>query len=705
MNMKTLEQKLQKADKKQAGLYLFCNFISLMLITSYSAMMYSPTVLSILPKGGDSRKQLYAIFVLALFGCVIFTIYASSLFFRKKAKQLGILMALGASRRRLSPGIFQEVLILSCSSSFLGIFAGIPFVLFLWQSFRTFLVNSEEMAFLFDFKFLFISAGLFLVVTVFSCTLASVYLKRTNIMEVIQEEHRNEPVKEIGKWCGPAGILILFFGAVLGYYSGNIYMALFQKYPPSWLNITYFPVFVGLYMIMLHTVVHGWSSHKKNPYKTLINRSMMKFQGKQTVNSLIVSTVLIAGGSFAIFYIPILASGTLTEANNRLYDYSYHYRADQSLPDQSDINSLAGKYGISLKDWWQIPYLSLAIDGNCEIEREDYSFYYEYRKFLNEGKFLSESSYNQITGQNIDVPRGSFCPISNEEETNTYWVTSSDSIFTNPVTLEELPLKFDSYAHFGQLTDQIGYYVLDDTDYAVLSRGITPYWSGNLVFFNVKGEDSYAFADDLFHRLINCFSKDCLVSVFYNRVEMLNKENTSDSTSSSFFQKEADMSHLSPDASDFRLYWAYMPKFRILSIHDFMQTFAVFLMTFLFICIICLTAAAVIGYTRCQTIALNNRYVFDDLRQLGGSPEYLMGELRQQCQNVFRIPLITGMSVMCLLYGIILYANDGKITFTEVQGFALCIGLIIIIALIFYGIYLHTLHRVSLTLRIKKESL
>lgn len=704
MNMKTLEQKLQKADKKQAGLYLFCNFISLMLITSYSAMMYSPTVLSILPKGGDSRKQLYAIFVLALFGCVIFTIYASSLFFRKKAKQLGILMALGASRRRLSPGIFQEVLILSCSSSFLGIFAGIPFVLFLWQSFRTFLVNSEEMAFLFDFKFLFISAGLFLVVTVFSCTLASVYLKRTNIMEVIQEEHRNEPVKEIGKWCGPAGILILFFGAVLGYYSGNIYMALFQKYPPSWLNITYFPVFVGLYMIMLHTVVHGWSSHKKNPYKTLINRSMMKFQGKQTVNSLIVSTVLIAGGSFAIFYIPILASGTLTEANNRLYDYSYHYRADQSLPDQSDINSLAGKYGISLKDWWQIPYLSLAIDGNCEIEREDYSFYYEYRKFLNEGKFLSESSYNQITGQNIDVPRGSFCPISNEEETNTYWVTSSDSIFTNPVTLEELPLKFDSYAHFGQLTDQIGYYVLDDADYAVLSRGITPYWSGNLVFFNVKGEDSYAFADDLFHRLINCFSKDCLVSVFYNRVEMLNKENTSDSTSSSFFQKEADMSHLSPDASDFRLYWAYMPKFRILSIHDFMQTFAVFLMTFLFICIICLTAAAVIGYTRCQTIALNNRYVFDDLRQLGGSPEYLMGELRQQCQNVFRIPLITGMSVMCLLYGIILYANDGKITFTEVQGFALCIGLIIIIALIFYGIYLHTLHRVSLTLRIKKES-
>lgn len=81
--MQSMERKLQKADRKQASLYLFCNFISLMLISAYSAMMFSPTILGILPEGGDSRKQMYAIFVLSLFGCVIFTIYASSLFFRK----------------------------------------------------------------------------------------------------------------------------------------------------------------------------------------------------------------------------------------------------------------------------------------------------------------------------------------------------------------------------------------------------------------------------------------------------------------------------------------------------------------------------------------------------------------------------------------------------------------------------------------------
>lgn len=88
MTLRFLEKKLQKADLAQAKLYLFCNFVSLLLITAYSAMMFSPTVLLVLPEGGDSRKQMVAVFVLALFGCVVFTVYAASLFFRKKPDSL-----------------------------------------------------------------------------------------------------------------------------------------------------------------------------------------------------------------------------------------------------------------------------------------------------------------------------------------------------------------------------------------------------------------------------------------------------------------------------------------------------------------------------------------------------------------------------------------------------------------------------------------
>ncbi len=62
MTMKELEKKLRRQDYHQAKLYLFCNFISLMLITAYSIMMMAPTVLEVLPEGGDSRKQMVAIF-------------------------------------------------------------------------------------------------------------------------------------------------------------------------------------------------------------------------------------------------------------------------------------------------------------------------------------------------------------------------------------------------------------------------------------------------------------------------------------------------------------------------------------------------------------------------------------------------------------------------------------------------------------------
>ena len=701
MNLSSLERKLQKADRKQAVLYLFCNFVSLMLITAYSAMMLSPTVQNIFPEGGDSRKQMYAIFVLALVGCIVFTIYASTLFFRKKSRQLGILMALGASRRRLAPGLFYEVLALSCSSSIVGILAGVPLVLLLWQIFRTFLVNSEEMALALDFRFLFISAGLFLVVTVFACMLAFFYLRRTNIIDVVQEEHKNEPVKELGSWCGPVGILLLVGGAIFGYYAGSIYQAVFHKFSPAWVNLAYLPVFIGLYMIMLHTVVHGWISRKKNPYKNIIARSMMKFQGKQTVNSLLVSTVLIAGGCFAIFYIPILSASSLSEANSRLYDYGFHYRADQTLPDQDEITQMADRYDVAISDWIRQPYITLGIDGNTMVEKEDGSFYYEYREMLQEVKCLSESSYNQITGQNADIPAGSFCSITNDEETGTYWVNSSDSVFTNPKTLDKLSLKFDGYLHFGMLTDQIGYYVLDDEDYAVLSQELSPDWKGELVYFNVNGEDNYQFAAQLYHTIIASFDKDCLTSVYYNRIEEMNAKLKGTETEYFGSLEQNDMSNLSPDASDFRLYWAYMPKFRILTVNDFMQTFSVFLMTFLFICIICLTAAMVIGYTRCQTIALNNRYVFDDLKKLGASPSFLMKELRQQCQNVFRIPVIIGMSAMSFLYGLILFANDGKFTMTEIRSFILCLEIILILAALFYGVYTHTIHRISRQLEIK----
>lgn len=123
-----------------------------------------------------------------------------------------------------------------------------------------------------------------------------------------------------------------------------------------------------------------------------------------------------------------------------------------------------------------------------------------------------------------------------------------------------------------------------------------------------------------------------------------------------------------------------MPKIRILDKNDFLQSFAVFLMMFLFIAIVCILAALVISYTRCQTIALNNRYIFDDLKRLGASPAFLKKEVRYQCGNVFKIPSIVGMSAIYLLYCMVMYANDGKLVSSEIYGLTVCLVTLFLIA-------------------------
>ena len=48
---------LRRRNRKSYRLLWGCCFFSVLLITAYVSMMQAPTVLAVLPEGGDSRKQ------------------------------------------------------------------------------------------------------------------------------------------------------------------------------------------------------------------------------------------------------------------------------------------------------------------------------------------------------------------------------------------------------------------------------------------------------------------------------------------------------------------------------------------------------------------------------------------------------------------------------------------------------------------------
>lgn len=688
-NMKQMERKLQRADRKQSRLYLFCNFTALMIISAYSALMLSPTVQKVFPKGGDSAKQMYAIFVMTLVGCVVFTIYALGLFFRHKSGQLGILMALGASRKRLAPGLYREVIFLSGVSAAAGTAAGFPFVWVIWHAFRLLLVDSSDMALTFDFRCLFISLLFLLLVVGFACLTAWRYLKKTNIMEVIREEHINEPVKELGRWCGPAGFLLILAGAVLGYGAPWACDVWFSMYPPAWVSVFYAPVFVGLYMVMLHTVVHGWKSHRKNPYKNIISRSMMKFQGKQTVNNLLVVTLLIAGGCFAIFYLPTNCVSAMVRYASQPYDYFYKYQADQDVPDRETVEALGREYGLTFKEWNECDYVTLGIGGNTSVFEEDGLHYHtEYVPMVGEAKILSEDAYQTLTGQQADVKPGTYMNLTNQEE-SFFYTNESAKELTNMTTRKQLATEFAGFLHYDLLTEDIPCCVLDNGDYAAISEGLTDDWRGRFVGFNVDGKDSYPFADAFYHLFVSAFDESCERPRYYDRVQKI-RENEA---GIEYWGDTDDFTVISYELSDafaFRQNWVYQPDFRILNQNDYLRSMAVMFMMFLFIFIVCMITALVVCHTRCQSIALNNRYIFDDLKKLGASPAFLDKEVRSQCSNVFKVPSLVGMTAMFLLFSMILYANDGRMLMTEWAAMGVCLGIIAVIGCVIYAVYRST---------------
>lgn len=691
---------LRRKNKSRYALLAGCSFFSVLLITAYSCMMRSPTILSVLPEGGDSRKQVMMVFVLAVVGCAVFTAYAAGLFFRQKSRETGVFLALGAARRQLQAEMGKELAVLSLLSCAAGALLGGPLAWGVWQIFRLFLVDSQEMALTFDPKAYLLAllfAGYVMAVLFWMGNRA---VRRTNIMDVVQESHRSEPIREVKPWYGRVGILLVVTGALAGYLMPGFFVNVLCWYPPSAVSaVFYLPALVGIYMILLHTVVNGWRRGKR--YQNIITISMMKFQGRQTVRNMLVMTLLIAGAYFAAFYAPMLSSSSAYSFSSRPVDFEYHMRSDQEQISRQEVETLAQEYGVEITSWAQVEAASLGGDGTVSIERNNgvlgVTYTTEYREIASGGTFFSESAWNALTGQTVDLAPGTCANVLDDEGGGDYLSGGDVTIVTNMVTGESLnvvpaqPLRF---------TMLLGCYVLDDGDYAAITRGLTDDWKQTYVCFNVADvQASYPFADALFHEIVNRSGPEAEVFDAWDPVsrQLQIAEKGSYNYDDPEYLKANDLTVIDYDqcdTSDFRNYWLYMPQFRVLDQNDFVTTMAVFLMLFIFIALICFAAVVVIAFTRCMTLALTNARVYDDLRHLGASNAYLFQTVRGQVSRVFLVPAVVGTAVISAFYGMILYFNDNRFTPGEFAGMGTCAAVILVLSAVLYGVYRFTRRRV-----------
>lgn len=693
--MKTFTQvyaALRRKNKGQYALLTGCCFFSVLLITAYACMMRSPTILSVLPEGGDSRKQVMMVFVLAVLGCAVFTTYAAGLFFRQKSREIGAFLALGASRRQLQAELGKELALISLCSCTAGAILGGPLAWGIWQLFRLFLVDSQEMVLTFDPEAYLLSLIFAAYVVVMLFLLGGRAVRRTNIIDIVQESHTSEPIREVKRWYGPVSIVLVVIGALAGYLMPSFFVRVLHWYAPSVVTaVFYLPALIGIYMMLLHTVVNGW--RKRHKYRDIIATSMMKFQGRQTVRNMLVMTLLIAGAYFAAFYAPMLSTNSAYSFASRPVDFEYHWRNDQKLPEQAEVEALAEEYGVDITFWQQVGAAILGGDGYVEIEQDNgalgTTYTTEYREVASGATFFSESAWNTLTGQHIDLAPGTCANVLDDEGGSDYLSGGDVTVVTNMVTGESLPVTPAEPLCYTML---LGCYILDDADYAAITNGLTDLWRESWVFFNVADVDaSYPFAKALFNEIVDCSGDEVMQLDAYDLVSKLLAEKAGEPYA---FDREnltalgfPAMEREDRDSTEFRSYWLYMPQFRILDQNDFVTTMAVFLMLFIFIALICFAAVIVIAFTRCMTIALTSARVYDDLRHLGAPSAYLFRSVKGQVSKVFLVPAIVGTAVISAFYVMIMYFNDNRFTPGEVAGMGTCAAVAAALSLALYGVY------------------
>ncbi len=696
---------LRRKNKGRYALLAGCCFFSVLLITAYACMMQAPTILSVLPEGGDSRKQVTMVFALAVIGCAVFTTYAAGLFFRQKSRETGVFLALGASRCQLQKELYKELLLLSLCSCAAGAILGEPVAWCIWQLFRTFLVDSQEMVLTFSPKTYLLALAFAAYVITMLFALGSQSVSRTNIMDVVQESHTSEPIREVKPWYGPVGIVLVVVGAFAGYLMPGFFVNVLHWYAPSIIDaVFYLPALIGMYMILLHTVVNGW--HKRHKYRDIIVTSMMKFQGRQTVRNMLVMTLLIAGAYFAAFYAPMLSTNSAYSFKSRPVDFEYHWRNDQDLPKKSEVEALAADYEVDITSWAQVNAAILGSDGTVSIEQDNgalgTTYTKEYRKIASGATFFSESAWNTLTGQNMDLVPGTCANVLDDEGGSEYRSGGDVTLLTNMITGQSLsvipaePLRF---------TMLLGCYVLDDADYAYITTGLTDLWQETWVFFHVANTDAgYPFAKALFNKIVDRSGDEVMQLDAYDLVAKTLAEKAGKAYE---FDRENIAAYGFPvidrddrDSTEFRNYWLYMPRFRVLDQNDFVTTMAVFLMLFIFIALVCFAAVVVISFTRCMTIAITSAHVYNDLRRLGAPKSYLFRSVKGQVSKVFLVPALVGTTIICAFYIMILYFNDDRFTPGEVAGMGTCAVVIAVLSLVLYGVYRFTLHCVCRRLSI-----
>ncbi len=685
MTMSSITAKLRRKNQDQYRLLGICIFLSVLLVSSFTIMFFSPSIQEFLPQGGDTRKLMWLMLGVVSVGCLIFTLYGSSLFFRKKSREFGVMLALGQEKRELSRQLSRELAAVVGKYVLSGLALAIPVSYLIWKLFQMMVISTERLRYRLGIAGAL--AGLLFAAALSVCILilGIRFIRRANIMDILNANRKTEMVREIKPWYGKAGAALIVAGLFLAMAVPQLTVRLFKQGMPGMWNLTYLLALLGLYMVILSAIGHSKrGKHPEKYYNHIISTNLMRFTARQTTRNMCVIALLAFVMVTSAFWGVMYYFSAIEGGMDAPYDYSLHFPAKEEQIGQEEIETLAKKYDVSLTDYEESQLLNLIIryTGRDMNDQKQY-FDVEYEKMAS---FISASNLERILGKSVSLKAGEYKTVTAADFREAIWVSADclDEI-TDPVTGESMKPEFKGTVEFDNLAVNNSHpftFVLSDEDYDRFEKDLADDWKEDHIFFNTADVmETYGFADAVKKEYI---SRATSLSNHYGLYDAHEEELALAAGNEYSYAGELDLSADNPQILD---EWKYSPFSKVLLQAGAMELTAVFVLLSIYISVISLTAAGIMSYVRSITIAVDNCQLFEDLKRLGANNAYRERAIRVQLRRIFAYPVAAGCTIVAVFSLFLTYFNDMRLQVFEVKMLLMEVLLMMVIAGVMYAVY------------------
>mgnify|MGYP000888371508 CR=1 FL=1 len=141
---------------------------------------------------------------------------------------------------------------------------------------------------------------------------------------------------------------------------------------------------------------------------------------------------------------------------------------------------IVSKNGVTITSWKECDFANLGRDGKEDVNDSGGKYHYEYRLLLGECSCISGSNYNRITGQKVNIKPGHFATILTSEENSNNNIHVNNTKLTNMITHKTLNVSFQGYFHYDMMANK--FYILNDQDYAAITKNLTNEWQEKLIY-------------------------------------------------------------------------------------------------------------------------------------------------------------------------------------------------------------------------------